>query len=295
MAVRILRLSLLLLVSLTAASCMSGRDVFHLGEKVSEPATVSPRASKRAPSHFICWNVHKATDEHFTQEVQGLLDTIPKEDGVILCLQEVRSSTYELIKDLHREKVSGHYAPSWKSLFSKQSTGVLTVGNWPLPASGAERISSPRRELLVVSPKVALRTEYPIGDDKSLEVINCHGLIFVSQAVFEQQLDRIFGTLQDQDHPAIVCGDFNVWSSARLEMLRAKAREVGMAEAETRNPGTSPAPQWLRGLHRFNGFDPDIPLDRIFTRGVEVLDCYSVENSLCSDHLPLVLRFALDS
>ena len=150
MAVRILRLSLLLLVSLTAASCMSGRDVFHLGEKVSEPATVSPRASKRAPSHFICWNVHKATDEHFTQEVQGLLDTIPKEDGVILCLQEVRSSTYELIKDLHREKVSGHYAPSWKSPFSKQSTGVLTVGNWPLPASGAERISSPRRELLVV-------------------------------------------------------------------------------------------------------------------------------------------------
>jgi endonuclease/exonuclease/phosphatase (EEP) superfamily protein YafD len=297
MPFRILRLSLLLLVSLTVVSCMSGRDVFHLGEKVSEPASapVKRRATRGAPSHFICWNVHKASDERFTREVEELLATIPKEDGVIMCLQEVRSSTYELIKDLHREKVSGHYAPSWKYLFSKRSTGVLTVGNWPLPESGAERISSPRREMFVASPKVALRTDLPLPDDKSLQIVNCHGLIFVSHATFEKQLDRIFGALQDQDQPAIVCGDFNVWSAKRLEVLRAKAREVGMSEAATRNPGTSPAPKWLRGLHRFNGFDPDIPLDRIFTRGVDVLDCYSVENSSSSDHLPLVLRFVVDS
>lgn len=294
MVLRIFRISVSILLALTAASCMSGRDVLHLGEKVSEAPTVR-RATPGAPSHFICWNVHKASDERFTEEVQSLLETIPKEDGVILCLQEVRSSTYELIKDLHREKVSGHYAPSWKLAFSKQSTGVLTVGNWPLPAEGAERISSPRREMLVASPKVALHTELPLADGKSLQVVNCHGLIFVSQAVFERQLDRIFGAIGDRDDPAIVCGDFNVWSESRLEMLRAKAREVGMSEAKTRNPGSSPAPKWLRGLHRFNGFDPDIPLDRIFTRGVDVLDCYSVENSLCSDHLPLVLRFSVDS
>jgi len=33
-----------------------------------------------------------------TREVKSMLASIPKEDGVILCMQEVRSTTYDLIK-----------------------------------------------------------------------------------------------------------------------------------------------------------------------------------------------------
>ena len=280
-----------MLLVLTIASCMSGQGVLHLGEKITE---VAPTPARGTSSHFICWNVHKATDERFTREVRELLATIPKEDGVILCLQEVRSSTYRLIKDLHSDKVSGHYAPSWRYPFSKQSTGVLTVGNWRLPASGAERMGSPRRELFVTSPKVSLRTDLALEGSRHLQIINCHGLNFVPASVFSRQLDQVFDSLRDLGQPAIVCGDFNVWSAARLGILRDKARKVGLAEAEARGPGSSPAPGWFRGFKCINGYDPNIPLDRIFTRGVEVQDCYFVENSLSSDHLPLVLRFAVD-
>ena len=42
---------------------------------------------------------------------------------------------------------------------------------------------------------------------------------------------------------------------------------------------------------RINGFDPKIRLDRIYTRGLEVLDCYSHTGSESSDHLPLVMSY----
>lgn len=276
------------LLVLSAVSCVSTNEVSSLGER-SFP--VSSKPSLDSPSHFICWNVHKAGDEEFTREVKSMLASIPKEDGVILCMQEVRSTTYDLIKGLHREKVFGHYASSWRRPFSGLSTGVLTIGNQPLPASEAVSIRAPHRELYVASPKVSLRTGMPLADGRTLEIINCHGLNFVPKSVFPKQLDRIFAELRDPDSPAIVCGDFNVWSGERLRILNEKAREAGLAEAKTRNPGTSPAPKWLRGLKRFNGFDPGIPLDRIYTRGIDVLDCRSEGSSQSSDHLPLLLRF----
>lgn len=278
-----------LLIVVTTTCCVTTPKVFHVGEQLSVVQEIPPR---EAPSHFICWNVHKASDDRFVSEVRGLLESIPKDDGVILCLQEVRSSTYDLIKNLHREDVSGHYAPSWRRLLSGQSTGVLTVGNHPLPASGAERIASPGRELFVVSPKVSLRTEVPLGDGRTMEVINCHGLNFVREPVFVEQLDLIFGALGDRSQPAIVCGDFNAWSARRLALLREKAGEAGLREAKSRTPVSSPAPKWASGLEGFRGYDPDIALDRIFTRGLDVLDCYSVGDASSSDHKPLVLRFA---
>ncbi|MEM9237475.1 MAG: endonuclease/exonuclease/phosphatase family protein, partial [Verrucomicrobiota bacterium] len=240
---------------------------------------------------FICWNVHKASDEKFKREVGELLEAVPKDNGLILCMQEVRSTTFDLIKGLHREEVSGHYAPSWRFPFARKSTGVLTIGNKPLPESGALPIRAPRRELLVASPKVSLSNEVPLADGRKLEIINCHGLNFVPVSVLPQQLERIFDPLEDASSPAIVCGDFNVWSRERLELLRRHADAAGLTEALPRGETHSPAPRWLRWMKPINGFDPDIRLDRIFTRGIEVIDCYAHTESDSSDHQPLVLSY----
>jgi endonuclease/exonuclease/phosphatase (EEP) superfamily protein YafD len=276
------------LLCLATSGCISTREVLSLGTPSSHAST-----STDSISHFICWNVHKADDQRFTREVKELLSTIPKEEGVILCLQEVRSSTYDLIRNLHAEQVTGHYAPSWRLPFSRRSTGVLTVANLALPASGAIPLRAPHREFYIASPKVSLRTATPIADGRTLEVLNCHGLNFVTISAFPKQLDKIFAALKDSDSPAIACGDFNVWSEERLQILNQKAREVGLVEAHTHGPEDSPAPQWLRGLKRFNGFDPDIRLDRIYTRGVEILDCRCHAGPQSSDHLPLILRYRI--
>lgn len=291
MLARILTVGLCLLSSALLSSCVSGRHVLHLGEKISEPVET---ASSPASAHLICWNVHKAEDQRFAAEVREILDMIPGTDEVILCLQEVRNCTYDLIRGLHREDVRGHYAPSWRLPFSENSTGVLTVGNWDLPAADVERMSSPRREAYVTSPKVALRTALALPGGGALQVINCHALNFVPRSQFGRQIDELFASLDDPGHSAIVCGDFNTWSASRLSILREKADAAGFTEADAGRPSRSPAARWVRRLSRFNGYDPEIPLDRIFTRGIEVHECYYLQHSRSSDHLPLVLRFTVD-
>ena len=276
------------LFGLPLVSCLSVGSHASLGQVQDTVEKVEVDGSS---SHFICWNVHKASDETFTKDVGKLLEDVPKENGLILCMQEVRSTTFDLIKGLHREEVSGHYAPSWRFPFAKKSTGVLTIGNQPLPESGVLPIRAPRRELYVASPKVSLSSEVPLADGRELQIVNCHGLNFVPFSVLPKQLDKIFASLKDTESPAIVCGDFNVWSERRLELLNQRAADVGLVEAHPRGVEHSPAPKWLRWMHRFNGFDPEIRFDRIYTRGLEVLDCYSHTESESSDHLPLVLSY----
>jgi endonuclease/exonuclease/phosphatase (EEP) superfamily protein YafD len=245
----------------------------------------------KSSSHFISWNVHKARNEVFTNDIRKLLGEVPEENNITLCLQESRSTTFDMIKGLSREEVSGHYAPSWRFPFARQSTGVLTVGNQVSPASGALRVPSPCRELYVASPKVSLRSEIPLEDGRQLQIVNCHGLNFVRISALPAQLDRIFASLQCSKSPAIVCGDFNAWSEERLQLLNQKALDAGLVEAHPRGDDHSPAPKWLGWMKRFNGFDPKIRLDRIYTRGIEVTDCYSHAGSSSSDHLPLVMSY----
>ncbi|MGB6220097.1 endonuclease/exonuclease/phosphatase family protein, partial [Haloferula sp.] len=270
---RHLRLFLLGLHVLLSASCLSVED---LSSMVSPPGeTVRKVPVSGSVSHFICWNVHKADHENFKQDIGNLLAKVPKDNGLTLCLQEVRCTTFDLIRGLKPDGVNGHYAPSWRLPFSRGSTGVLTIGNQPLPESGVIPIRAPRREFYVASPKVSLKTETRLPDGRILQIVNCHGLNFVPFSVLPKQLDQIFEALECTDSPAIVCGDFNVWSQDRLDLLDQRAAEAGLVEARPRGLEHSPAPKWLRWMNRFNGYDPDIRLDRIYTRGLEVIDCYS--------------------
>ncbi len=284
----VFRYGFCLLLALSAEGCLSSRSVLPIGDAVSK---TQGALVEKAPLHVISWNVHKAGDERFVEEVKDLLAGFPREQGVILCLQEVRSSTCELIKDSYGDQVYGHYTPSWRFPFSKRSTGVMTIANSGLVDSSAQQLLSPGREFVFVSPKVSLRSSLPLPRGEKLQIINCHGLNFVSKRAFAKQLDQIFASLQNSREPVIVCGDFNVWSEGRLALLREKAQQVGLVEAVNQNPGKAPAPGWIRGLKGVAGFDPGLHLDRIFSRGVEVRACYSVEGPKSSDHLPTVLKF----
>ncbi|MFK7852236.1 MAG: endonuclease/exonuclease/phosphatase family protein [Akkermansiaceae bacterium] len=276
------------MIALSVGGCLSVQETFSVGPSV--PTAAKPLKLGTA-THFICWNVQKADHFSFKDEVGELLKTVPRNDGIMMCFQEVRSTTFEIIKGLHRENVSGHYAPSWKFPFADRSTGVLTIGNREIPESSVFSIQSPNREFFSTSPKVSLKTEIPIEDGRAIKVINCHGLNFVTATALGKQLDKIFDYLKTCDSPAIVCGDFNVWSDKRLEFLNERAQAAGLTEATPRGKEHSPAPDWLSWIGIFNGFDPNLRLDRIYTRGIEVLDCRVHDTSESSDHLPLILRY----
>lgn len=288
MFLRFIYATLVGLTVFSSVSCLSMEDLSKLG---SHNHPIGEIFTGERHSHFISWNVHKAKHKGFASDVQDLLDDIPEGNNITLCLQEVRSTTFDKIKDLHREEVSGYYAPSWRLPFTKRSTGVLTVGNQVLPDTGALRVSSPHRELYVTSPKVSLRSEIQLKDGRQLQIVNCHGLNFVRFSALPAQLNKIFDSLQCSKSPAIVCGDFNAWSEQRLELLNQKALDAGLVEAHPRGEDHSPAPKWLGWMYRFNGFDPKIRLDRIYTRGIEVTDCYAHAGATSSDHLPLVMSY----
>ena len=165
-----------------------------------------------------------------------------------------------MIKGLHREEVSGHYAPSWWLPFTKMSTGILTIANQALPDSGVIPIRAPRRELLVASPKVSLKSEVPLADGRMLQIINCHGLNFVPFSVLPGHLDQIFDTLEASNSPAIVCGDFNVWSERRHKLLNQRTVDAGLVEVHPRGLQHSPSPKWLRWMNRINWFGPRDPM-----------------------------------
>jgi len=292
---------LVLGLTLALSSCVSGRHSMSvsLGSDIEKSSTVDPDDGLMSPArssgayHLVCWNVHKADDDRFVDELAELLGAIPEQDEVLLCLQEAQSTTYGLIGE--GLSVSGHYAESWRYPWAKHSTGVMTLGESGLAPKAAEGLHSERREFFVASPKVCLRSELALADGRRLVVVNCHGLNFVTHRSFQQQLDQVFASVGDveSDHAVIVCGDFNVWSSERLEMLEAKVREAGLAEAGAEQHCGPDTPALLRLATPVFGFDPDIPLDRIYARGIEVQDCRSLTHVESSDHSPLVLRFSL--
>ena len=253
--------------------------------------TVREKLADRQDSYLISWNAHKARGAAFTDDIRDMLEDIPPDANVTVCLQEVRSTTFDKIEDLHHGELGGHYAPSWRFPFSMKSTGVMTIANRLLPDAGARRIEAPTRELYVTSPKVSLRSEIPLSDGRQLQIINCHGLNFVRLSALPAQLDKVFNSLQSSTSPAIVCGDFNAWSKQRLKLLDEKASAAGLTEAFPRGDDHSPAPKWLGWMKPFNGFDPEIRLDRIYTRGIKVTDCYAHTGTTSSDHLPLIMSY----
>ena len=89
----------------------------------------------------------------------------------------------------------------------------------------------------------------------------------------------------------IVCGDFNVWSQSRLALLEQKVHAAGLDEANVLGHRTPNLPTWVSALTPLFGVDPEIPLDRIYARGIDIVECRSIDGMESSDHAPLLLRF----
>jgi len=288
-------------LAVACSSCVSGRHSMSvsLGGGLEKSSTLeaerpaAPTADDGGDYHLVCWNVHKADDSLFVDELAALLADIPAQDEVLLCLQEARSTTFGLIGD--DLPVTGHYAESWRYPWADRSTGVMTLSESGLTPTAARGLHSEQREFFIASPKVCLRSELALADGRKLIVVNCHGLNFVTNRSFQRQLDQVFASIGDSQtgDAVIVCGDFNVWSSERLEMLEAKAREAGLAEAGADQHFGPDTPALLRLASPIFGFDPDIPLDRIYARGIEIHECRALAHVQSSDHSPLVLRFSV--
>ncbi len=124
------------------------------------------------------------------------------------------------------------------------------------------------------------------GIDQEIHIICVHLGLFGRER--ERQLTTLAKRISSHvpaDEPLIIAGDFNDWRNHAERHLR---HDLGVKEAFKIKHGSHARsfPAWL----------PMLSMDRIYYRGVEVVDCFRLHGppwSRLSDHTPLLAEFRL--
>jgi endonuclease/exonuclease/phosphatase (EEP) superfamily protein YafD len=217
---------------------------------------------------LLVWNVAKQATVR--EELATYAETCD-----IVCLQEYVPGIVD--------KDAGHteFARSYQSWFSGIATGVCTVSKHP--HAGADALRSPWREGFVLTPKMTLVSIHKLGEHQ-LMVVNLHGMNFEPYLTFmlRQQLQQIAKRVQQHMGPVVVCGDFNTWSQRRQELVEDSlddCRRVEFPKHPQRKTG-----EWIVS---YVGGDPTLPLDHVYTRGIQVVAKPKILPTKHSDHAPL--------
>ena len=158
---------------------------------------------------LLSWNLAKRPGSKLE-----LADHMPTAD--LVCVQEAKPS---LLPELPG---SSHFASSFRGLGpDAEFHGVATLARAQSRDRGhPTAIGSRWREGWVVTPKMALATDYDLGDQKLL-VVNVHAYNFqpVFKYMLRDQFERIAERVAAHGGPAVVCGDFNTWRKDRLRLV----------------------------------------------------------------------------
>lgn len=190
--------------------------------------TLGTSTKRQLPSRkwsFLVWNLHKGADETFKPEYLAL--SLGRD---IIMNQEIFLDKNML--DVFR------YLPLYRfetgtSFFSgkeKIRTGVANIS--PVAPDFTQYVRTANLEPIVSTPKLTLITSYPIRfSRKKLTVVNIHGINFVTNEVFQIELERIYRQIKDIPSPLVFAGDFNTWNLERRSMLKKYAQKLKLSEA----------------------------------------------------------------
>ncbi len=202
---------------------------------------------------LLSWNLAKRPGSKLE-----LADHMPTAD--LVCVQEAKPS---LLPELPG---SSHFASSFRGLGpDAEFHGVATLARAQSRDRGhPTAIGSRWREGWVVTPKMALATDYDLGDQKLL-VVNVHAYNFqpVFKYMLRDQFERIAERVAAHGGPAVVCGDFNTWRKDRLRLVEVLLHDFEAVEFEDsvhRKKG-----HWTSRLALGCG---TLPLDHVYVRGL---------------------------
>lgn len=177
---------------------------------------------------ILSWNIHKMVgDEHWQNDFITIVRDTKKPD--IILLQEVRFES-DMSRILRDDLTMGwEFTPNLYQKKYKAWSGVLTASR--IKPTLVKPFLSTVVEPFVKTPKPVLFTKYSLGPDSlELLVVNIHGINFkFTLADFKEQLKRVALFVSGHDGPVIMGGDFNTWSTGRIECLEKHASEMGLA------------------------------------------------------------------
>ena len=271
----------LLVVFLTSVLITSCRVI---GLKPLAPLVAEPQA---LPPHLtlVSWNVHKQSDARLPADLHTL---VRQQRPTLVFLQE---ATAEL---LDSPLLPGHFAPSWQyPWLAGSETGVLTFSL--LDPLRSEVLPTRWREFFLATPKVALATEYRLPTGARLLAVNVHCLNFERWGTlkFRAQLTALQARMAKHTGPILLAGDFNTWNQRRLRLVTDLARDLQLTEVEEFFGALKTGDRQSAVVNWLLGIDRDLPLDRVYYRGLSPLSA-TVLPLTSSDHRALQVTFAVE-
>ena len=233
--------------------------------------------SAALPNEFeiLVWNMAKCRHRGWEEDFLRLIH-----QRHLLVLQEAALSAVNLEIFDQSESFEWLMARSFRWHKSGTDKGVKTGSRCAANQSSAYR--APDLEPLLGTPKMALASVYPIGDNgENLLLLNAHAINFSPLHMFRRQLQQILESIAEHRGPLVLAGDFNAWSSNRYHHLRWLSRDLGLAEVDLQRNRRA------RHLGRH--------LDHLFYRGLQLIESHVHEEISSSDHYPISALFRLES
>jgi len=220
------------------------------------------------PFTLLNWNIYKQKNKNWAEELQELTR---KAD--LLTLQEIKYSP-EIISFSRINSLFYFQNSAFK--YQGVVHGVNTLSKVEASYVCGTRYSEP----WIIIPKTGLATIYPLDKQSaSLLLINIHGVNFTfTSTPLREQIQPYLALIKSHTGPVIFSGDFNTWSSPRLEEVEQTLQKEGFQEA------------LYASDQRSNMFGH--PLDHIYYRGLEIMNSESWATQ-ASDHTPQLVTFTV--
>ncbi len=208
------------------------------------------------------WNIQKSNNVHNINELLSVLN-----DHHLNLIQEATDEKKFITRLISQNNLNINYAASFYLSQNIITTGVMTMSS-ARPA-GVHYRRSPGRETFIHTPKMTLIEEYLFTENDRLLVLNIHGLNFVSDQTFKDQINDLTPLLKSYPNRILFAGDFNTWNTHRLNWLVIRLKEYGLEQIKITND------QRL------------LKLDHLFIRGCQIIDSKILKQFSTSDHYPL--------
>jgi len=217
---------------------------------------------------ILNWNSYKGSKNGWQEDIDrlsSLSDIVVLQEGYL---------TDDLQNMLNSKKYNWDLAQAFT--YYNISTGVLTASRVKPDFLCSFRVFEPLSGI----PKTALITLYPLsGTNESLLLANIHMINFSFDIeAYRNQLEKMAKILSQHNGPLIITGDFNSWSTKRVEILNNFTKQLRLNTVTYDDDNRT----------TFMGQ----MVDHVYYRQLVPLKAFS-EKLTTSDHNPMMVTFRL--
>ena len=229
----------------------------------------TPTATLNTHFKMLSWNVQKGQGKE-----AWFNDLMSFRNFDVVSLQEAMIDDFMPQAFANLAPLQTIFAKSFIHTDPFYATGVATT-TLAAPLTAYFR-RSPGTEPFTNTPKMALFEVVKMADGNNLLLVNVHGINFVTNSTFQDQMNDIAPFIAGFVGPVIFAGDFNTWNFGRTDFLLKLTQKLGLKHLQFKND--------TRNLH----------LDHVFAKGCQVISA-EVHNQIeSSDHYPITVEWNCD-